>query len=111
MYELSTAPQQGQGLIFKITFTDPLKKIPVLNFDYSKLEQSLYFTIATSQSDAHFIMAPIEKKRKDAPTNESFARSRKSNGDDRLPKRPRPDEKEGKLAAAKLSHVPKISKL
>jgi rRNA biogenesis protein RRP5 len=56
-------------------------------------------------------MAPIEKKRKNAPTNESFARSRKaSDGDDRPSKRLRPDEKEGKPTTGKFAHAPKISK-
>lgn len=55
-------------------------------------------------------MAPIEKKRKNAPTNESFARSRKTNDEDHRPlKKLRPDEKDGRQAMAK--NAPNISKL
>jgi rRNA biogenesis protein RRP5 len=57
-------------------------------------------------------MAPIDKKRKNGPSNESFVRSRKAHdGDDRPSKRPRPDEKEGNTTTAKIPHVPKISKI
>lgn len=56
-------------------------------------------------------MAPIDKKRKTGPTNESFARSKKpTDGDDRPSKRLRPDEAEGK-STAKVPHVPKISRI
>ena len=57
-------------------------------------------------------MAPIEKKRKSGPTNESFARSRKSaNGDDRPSKRLKP-EKEGKeTKTPKIPPAPKISRV
>jgi rRNA biogenesis protein RRP5 len=56
-------------------------------------------------------MAPIEKKRKSGPTNESFARSRKPNdAEDRPSKRLRPEEKEGKTSTAKIPQVPKISR-
>lgn len=56
-------------------------------------------------------MAPIEKKRKSGPTNESFARARKPNDtDDRPSKRPRPDETDAK-SSAKVPHVPKISRI
>jgi rRNA biogenesis protein RRP5 len=57
-------------------------------------------------------MAPIEKKRKSGPTNESLARSRKSaDGDDRPLKRLRP-EKEGKeTKMPKIPPVPKISRV
>jgi rRNA biogenesis protein RRP5 len=57
-------------------------------------------------------MAPIDKKRKGGPTNESFARSRKpADGDGRPSKRLRPDEKDGKGATPKLPQVPKISRV
>ncbi|CZT03246.1 related to ribosomal RNA processing protein RRP5 [Rhynchosporium agropyri] len=58
-------------------------------------------------------MAPIEKKRKTGPTNESFARSRNPvDGDNRPSKRPRADEQEGeKPTKAKIPHAPKISQL
>jgi rRNA biogenesis protein RRP5 len=57
-------------------------------------------------------MAAVEKKRKTGPTNESFARSRKSTDtEDRPSKRLRPDEKDGKTSAPKIPHVPKISKV
>jgi rRNA biogenesis protein RRP5 len=57
-------------------------------------------------------MAPIEKKRKNGPTNESFARSRKpAESDDRPSKRLRPDEKDGKSPAAKAPLVPKLSRV
>jgi rRNA biogenesis protein RRP5 len=57
-------------------------------------------------------MAPIDKKRKSGPTNESFARSRKpTNSDDRPSKRLRPEEKDGDSLAAKTSLVPKISRI
>lgn len=57
-------------------------------------------------------MAPIDKKRKTGPSNESFVRSKKSlNGDGRPSKRLRPEEKEGHTSiSAKISHVPKLSK-
>ena len=57
-------------------------------------------------------MAPIEKKRKSGPTNESFARSRKSaDRDDRPSKRLKP-EKEGKeTKTPKIPLVPKISRV
>jgi len=57
------------------------------------------------------IMAPIDKKRKSGPTNESFARSRKPAEDgDRPSKRHRADEKDGKSIAPKAPLVPKISR-
>jgi rRNA biogenesis protein RRP5 len=57
-------------------------------------------------------MAPIDKKRKSGPTNESFARSKKlAESDDRPSKRLRPDEKEGKRTAPKAPLVPKISRV
>ena len=57
-------------------------------------------------------MAPIEKKRKNGPTNESFARSRKpTDTEDRPSKRLRPEEKDGKTSSPKNPHVPKISKV
>jgi rRNA biogenesis protein RRP5 len=58
-------------------------------------------------------MAPSEKKRKNGPTNESFARSRKpTDGDDRPSKRLRPDDEERKITTnAKIPHIPKISKI
>jgi rRNA biogenesis protein RRP5 len=57
-------------------------------------------------------MALIDKKRKSAPTNESFARSRKpAEGDDRPSKRLRADEKDGKSATPKAPLVPKISRV
>lgn len=57
-------------------------------------------------------MAPIEKKRKNGPTNESFARSRKSVEEENRPsKRPRQDDKrENKTSTSKTSLVPKITK-
>ncbi|KAE9372351.1 nucleic acid-binding protein [Stipitochalara longipes BDJ] len=55
-------------------------------------------------------MAPIEKKRKSGPTNESFARFRKpAESGDRPSKRFRADEKDG--ATPKASLVPKISRV
>ena len=57
-------------------------------------------------------MAPIEKKRKSGPTNESFARSRKTaDAEDRPSKRLRPEEKEGKVSTSKVPQVPKISRV
>lgn len=57
-------------------------------------------------------MAPIDKKRKSGPTNESFARSRKpTDSDDRPSKRLRPDEKDGKSTTPKGPLVPKISRV
>lgn len=58
-------------------------------------------------------MAPIEKKRKNGPTNESFARSRKTKDpNDRPPKRLRPDEKEEKTStSAEITRAPRISKV
>ena len=57
-------------------------------------------------------MAPIDKKRKSGPTNESFARSRNpTDAADRPAKRLRPEEKAGKTSAPKIPHVPKISKV
>ena len=53
-------------------------------------------------------MAPIEKKRKSGPTNDSFARSRKpENKDERPSKRPRAEDGHTKpiTAATKLSKV------
>ena len=57
-------------------------------------------------------MAPMDKKRKNAPTNESFVRAKKSHdGDDRPSKRHRPDSKEGKIATSqKIPLAPKISR-
>jgi len=55
-------------------------------------------------------MAPIDKKRKSGPTNESFARSKKEfNTEDRPSKRPRPEEKE-KRSGPRVPPVPKLSK-
>jgi rRNA biogenesis protein RRP5 len=57
-------------------------------------------------------MTAIEKKRKGGPTNESFARSRKSTDtEDRSSKRLRPEEKGGKTSAPKIPHAPKILKV
>jgi rRNA biogenesis protein RRP5 len=57
-------------------------------------------------------MAPLDKKRKNGPTNDSFARSRKpADSEDRPSKRLRPDEKDGKTTAAKPSLVPKITRV
>jgi hypothetical protein len=57
-------------------------------------------------------MAPIEKKRKNGSTNESFARSRKlTDGEDRPSKRLRADEKDGNRAIPKIPVVPKISRV
>ncbi|KAF8849875.1 nucleic acid-binding protein [Acephala macrosclerotiorum] len=57
-------------------------------------------------------MAPIGKKRKSGPTNESFARSRKPVEEENRPsKRPRQDDKhENKTTTSKTSLVPKITK-
>ncbi len=57
-------------------------------------------------------MAPIDKKRKTGPTNESFARSRKSVEDENRPsKRLRQEDKrENTSTAPKTSLVPKITK-
>ncbi|CZR57375.1 related to ribosomal RNA processing protein RRP5 [Phialocephala subalpina] len=57
-------------------------------------------------------MAPIGKKRKSGPTNESFTRSRKPIEEENRPsKRPRQDEKdENKTKTPKTSLVPKITK-
>jgi rRNA biogenesis protein RRP5 len=53
----------------------------------------------------------MEKKRKSGPTNESFARSKKSaEGGDRPSKRLRGDEKDGKSIAPKAPPLPKISR-
>ncbi|PBP21383.1 rRNA biogenesis protein RRP5, partial [Diplocarpon rosae] len=53
-------------------------------------------------------MAPIDKKRKSGPTNESFARSRNpTDGDTRPSKRPRADEDSKK---PKNPHISKIAK-
>ncbi|KAH6723897.1 hypothetical protein BKA61DRAFT_648930 [Leptodontidium sp. MPI-SDFR-AT-0119] len=58
-------------------------------------------------------MAPIDKKRKSGPANESFARSRHpTDGDSRPSKRPRADELDGeKTTKAKIPHAPKISQV
>lgn len=53
-------------------------------------------------------MAPIDKKRKSGPTNDSFARSKNpANKETRPTKRPRPDEEDRKPSTAptKLSKV------
>ncbi|TAQ85094.1 hypothetical protein B7494_g6580 [Chlorociboria aeruginascens] len=57
-------------------------------------------------------MGPIDKKRKNGPTNESFARSRKAdNAEERPSKRPRPGEVEDKTTTGlKVPLVPKISR-
>jgi rRNA biogenesis protein RRP5 len=56
-------------------------------------------------------MAPIDKKRKSGPTNESFARSKKTFDNDTRPsKRQRPEEQEKSSSATKLPVIPKISK-
>lgn len=55
-------------------------------------------------------MAPIDKKRKSGPTNESFARTKKPHTtEDRPSKRPKPEEKE-KSSAPRIPAVPKLSK-
>jgi rRNA biogenesis protein RRP5 len=57
-------------------------------------------------------MAPIEKKRKNGPTNESFARSTKTtDAEERPSKRPRPDDNEEKTSTPKDQRVPKISRV
>lgn len=58
-------------------------------------------------------MAPIDKKRKSGPTNESFARSRNpTDGDNRPSKRPRAEEIEGeKPTKPRIPQAPKISQL
>ncbi|KAL2075304.1 hypothetical protein VTL71DRAFT_247 [Oculimacula yallundae] len=58
-------------------------------------------------------MAPIDKKRKSGPTNESFARSRNPRDEDNRPsKRPRAEENDGeKTVKAKIPHAPKISQV
>ena len=57
-------------------------------------------------------MATLEKKRKNRPTNEYFARSRKlTDAQSRPSKRLRPDEKDEELPAPKILHVPRISKV
>ncbi|KAH7419008.1 hypothetical protein BKA64DRAFT_587661 [Cadophora sp. MPI-SDFR-AT-0126] len=58
-------------------------------------------------------MAPIDKKRKSGPTNESFARSRNPiDGDTRPSKRARAEEQEGEKATkARIPQAPKISKV
>jgi rRNA biogenesis protein RRP5 len=57
-------------------------------------------------------MAPIDKKRKSGPTNESFARSRKPAEEENRPsKRLRQDGKdENKITTPKVALVPKIAK-
>lgn len=57
-------------------------------------------------------MAPIDKKRKSGPTNESFARSRKPVEDENRPsKRPRQEDKhEKKTTTPKAPLAPKITK-
>jgi rRNA biogenesis protein RRP5 len=57
-------------------------------------------------------MAPIDKKRKSGPTNESFARSRNTTDADTRPsKRPRAEEDGENTTKSKIPHVPKISKV
>lgn len=57
-------------------------------------------------------MAPIHKKRKDAPTNESFVRAKGyPAGDDRPSKRFRQDEKTGSDVTSKVPSVPMISRV
>lgn len=58
-------------------------------------------------------MAPLDKKRKTGPTNDSFMRSKKtSESDDRPSKRPRAEEKEGKsTSTTKLPLATKISRV
>ncbi|RAL68395.1 hypothetical protein DID88_007126 [Monilinia fructigena] len=58
-------------------------------------------------------MAPLDKKRKTGPTNDSFMRSKKtSESDDRPSKRPRAEEKEGKsTSTTKLPPATKISRV
>jgi rRNA biogenesis protein RRP5 len=56
-------------------------------------------------------MAPIDKKRKSGPTNESFARSKKTfDTDDRPSKRLRPEDKEKTGSTTKIPAAPKLSK-
>lgn len=56
-------------------------------------------------------MAPNDKKRKSGPTNESFARTKKTfDAEDRPSKRPRAEEKEKSSSATKLPAIPKLSK-
>lgn len=56
-------------------------------------------------------MAPIEKKRKSGPTNESFARSRNTtDGNIRPAKRPRAEDGDT-TTKSRIPHVPKISKI
>lgn len=56
-------------------------------------------------------MAPIDKKRKTGPTNESFARTKKTfDADDRPSKRPRAEEREKSTSAAKIPAIPKLTK-
>ncbi|EKD20395.1 uncharacterized protein L3040_004320 [Drepanopeziza brunnea f. sp. 'multigermtubi'] len=56
-------------------------------------------------------MAPIDKKRKTGPTNESFARSRNTaDADTRPSKRPRAEEDGENTTKSKIPYVPKISK-
>ncbi|KAK6611534.1 S1 RNA binding domain-containing protein [Botrytis cinerea] len=58
-------------------------------------------------------MAPLDKKRKTGPTNDSFMRSKKtSESDDRPSKRPRAEEKEGKsTSTTKVPPATKISRV
>ncbi|QSZ37176.1 hypothetical protein DSL72_009270 [Monilinia vaccinii-corymbosi] len=58
-------------------------------------------------------MAPVDKKRKTGPTNDSFMRAKKSSESDHRPsKRPRAEEKEGKATpTTKLPPATKISRV
>jgi rRNA biogenesis protein RRP5 len=90
--------------------------LPKSGLKQKKVRASKFLVHAWQLSDLTFgifyKMAPIDKKRKSGPTNESFARSRKSaNGDDRPSKRLKP-EKEGKeTKTPKIPLVPKISRV
>jgi len=56
-------------------------------------------------------MGPIDKKRKSGPTNESFARTKKTfDAEDRPSKRLRPEEKEKSTSSTKIPAVSKLSK-
>jgi rRNA biogenesis protein RRP5 len=84
-------------------FGSPLKSL---------YQQHFRISLPTPFWENSATMAPIDKKRKNGPTNESFARSRKpADSEDRPSKRLRPDEKDGKTTAAKPSLVPKISRV
>jgi rRNA biogenesis protein RRP5 len=56
-------------------------------------------------------MAPVEKKRKGGPTNESFARSKKTDGENRPSKRIRSEHDGDDTKTSKIPAVPKISRI